>query len=292
MYELIQAGVNTFYIDCPAKIGVWCESGGGVYLIDSGNDKDAARKVLKILSEQGWTLKGILNTHSNADHVGGNRHLQDKTGCPAFSADAEAAFTRHPLLEPALIYGGYPFRDLRGKFLMAEPSDAKPLSDEAYPQEIKAIPLPGHFLDMVGFRTPDDVVFLADCVSSPATLEKYGVTFLFDIAAQLETLDKVEAMRAKLFVPAHAQACADAGPLTRLNRDKILEVADRLLDWCAAPGMFEDILQRVFTHYRLTMTAAQYALVGSTVRSYLAWLKDTGRVNVRYEDGKMLWQKA
>ena len=25
------------------------------------------------------------------------------------------------------------------------------------------LPLPGHFFDMVGFRTPDDVVYLADC---------------------------------------------------------------------------------------------------------------------------------
>ena len=33
----------------------------------------------------------------------------------------------------------------------------------------------------------------------------------------------------------------------------------------------------------------QYALVGSTVRSYLAWLKDTGKLDVCYEDSRMLW---
>ena len=48
MYELQQAGPQSFYINCPAKIGVYVRSGNEVYLIDSGNDKEAAKKVLKI----------------------------------------------------------------------------------------------------------------------------------------------------------------------------------------------------------------------------------------------------
>ena len=109
MYELVKAGANTYYIDCPVKIGVWRETQTDVYLIDSGGDKDAGRRVLKILNEQGWRLKGILNTHSNADHIGGNRYLQTQTGCAVFAPGAECAITRHTVLEPALLYGGYPF---------------------------------------------------------------------------------------------------------------------------------------------------------------------------------------
>ncbi|MBN1778517.1 MAG: MBL fold metallo-hydrolase [Clostridiales bacterium] len=289
MYELIRAGASTWYFQCPAKIGVWRANERDVYLIDSGGDKDAGRSVLKILNEQGWRLKGILNTHSNADHVGGNRYLQDKTGCKAFACGAEAALTRRPLLEPSLIYGGYPFRELRGKFLMAKPSDALDIGDEAFPKEIEVIPLPGHFIDMVGFRTPDDVVFLADCIASRETIQKYGVTFLYDVGAQLKTLDMVEQMEAAMFVPAHAEASADVKHLVRVNRLKILEIADRLLELCRTPMMFEDILQGIFAHHQLTMNAAQYVLVGSTVRSYLSWLRDTGRLTIDYTDNKMLW---
>lgn len=32
------------------------------------------------------------------------------------------------------------------------------------------------------------------------------------------------------------------------------------------------------------MNFEQYVLVGSIVRSYLAWLKDTGRLNTIFED--------
>ena len=71
MFELVQVGSNTYYIDCPAKIGVYKVSETDVYLIDSGSDKDAGRKIRKILDEKGWHLKAIINTHSNADHIGG-----------------------------------------------------------------------------------------------------------------------------------------------------------------------------------------------------------------------------
>ena len=47
MFELIQVGSNTYYIDCPAKIGVYKVSETDVYLIDSGSDKDAGRKIRK-----------------------------------------------------------------------------------------------------------------------------------------------------------------------------------------------------------------------------------------------------
>ena len=35
---------------------------------------------------------------------------------------------------------------------------------------------------MIGIRTPDNVVFLADCISSKSTLEKYRISFIYDIA--------------------------------------------------------------------------------------------------------------
>ena len=52
MYELIQVLNNTYYINCPAKIGLYLDGDKGVYLIDSGNDKEAGRKVRQILDKK------------------------------------------------------------------------------------------------------------------------------------------------------------------------------------------------------------------------------------------------
>lgn len=290
MYELVQISEQTFYINCPAKIGVYVTNVNQVYLIDSGNDKDAGRKVRQILEKNGWQLKGILNTHSNADHIGGNRYLQSQTGCRVFGSGIEAAFTQYPILEPSFLYGGYPCKELRHKFLLAQSSEVHDFSDENFPKELEVIPLPGHFFDMVGFRTPDDTVFLADCISSRATLDKYAISFVYDVEAYLKTLDLVENMKASMFVPAHAEACADVRELVQYNREKVHEIAERLIKICQEALTFEQILQKIFEAYGLSMNFEQYVLVGSTIRSYLSWLKDRGDLETVFQNHLLLWK--
>lgn len=292
MYELQQVGSQSFYINCPAQIGVYVRSEHEVYLIDSGNDKEDAKKVMKIAETNGWVIKGVINTHSNADHIGGNAYIQNKTGCPVFSSGIEADFTRHPLLEPSFLYGGYPCKDLKNKFLMAKESIVTDFSSPDFPKEIEIIPLPGHFFDMVGFKTPDNTVFLADCVSSAATLSKYGVTFIYDVAAYLETLTTIEMLKADIFVPSHADPCRDIKELTEVNRQKVFEIEQVIKTICHVPNTVDDIISEVFRTFGMSMTIEQYVLVGSTVRSYLSWMKDRGVLDFSVDNTVPLWKIA
>ena len=248
------------------------------------------KKVKKILDANGWTLTAIYNTHSHADHIGGNQYLQKQTGCKVYASGIERDFTEHPILEPSFLYGANPPKDLRHKFLMAQGSEVLPLTEEFLPHGIELIPLPGHSWDMVGFRTAEGVVFLADCLSSAETLGKYQISFLTDVKAYLETLDAVRNMEARLFIPAHAEATEDIAALAQLNADKVHEVAESILRICEEPATFECILKRLFEQYGLTMTFEQHALVGSTVRSYLTWLLEQGRLTAWVEDNTLLWK--
>lgn len=290
MYECIQAGADSYYVQSPAKIGIFRLNERDVCLIDSGSDKDAGRKVRQILEQNNWHLTAIYNTHSNADHIGGNRYLQNQTNCRIFAPQTEQYFINTPVLEPAFLYGGFPPKDLRHKFLMAQESRAELLTDEELAEGMEMIPLPGHFFDMVGFRTKDDVVYLADCLSSEAALEKYQISFLYDVSAYLDTLHRVKEMDGSLFVPAHAEATDDIAGLAQRNIDKVWEVADKITAVCREPIMFERLLQKLFLDYGLQMNFEQYVLVGSTVRSYLSWLKDNGRLEVLFEEGCLLWR--
>ena len=268
MYELVRLTENCCYIESPAKIGLFRFDNSDVCLIDSGNDKDAGRKIRQILDANNWKLKAIYNTHSNADHIGGNRYLQNQTNCRIFAPGID---------------------DLRHKFLMAQESNAEVLTNEVLPEGFQILPLPGHFFDMVGFRTPDDVVFLADCLSSRETLEKYQISFIYDVASYLETLEKVKKLEARIFVPSHAAVTEEIASLAQVNIEKVLEIAEKILEICNEPQCFETILQKLFLGYSLVMNFEQYVLVGSTVRSYLSWLKDSGKVECIFENGLLLW---
>lgn len=292
MYELVQVSENSYYIESPAKIGLVKLGGDEVCLIDSGNDKDAGRKIRKILDANGWKLTAIYNTHSNADHIGGNKYLQGQTGCKIYAPGMECDFTNHTVLEPSFLYGGYPCKDLRHKFLMAQGSNAEYLTKDVLPKGFERIDLPGHFLDMVGFRTPEDVVYLADCLSSRETLDKYQIGFIYDVGAYIKTLEMVKTLKAKIFIPAHAAAAEDISELAGYNIDKVYEIGEKIIELCKEPLSFEVILRKLFTEYALEMNFEQYVLVGSTVRSYLSWLKDTGKLNSEFVHNMLLWEQA
>ncbi len=289
MYELINVSGSSYYIQSPAKIGLVKISDSDVVLIDSGNNSDAGKKALKIIEANSWNLKAIYNTHSHADHIGGNKLLQDRTGCKIYAKGIECDFTNHTLLEPTYLYGGFAPHDLRHKFLLAQESKAEPLTREVLPDGLEIIELGGHFFDMVGFRTADDVIYLADCLSSKATLDKYGIGVIYDVAKYIETLETVKTLKAKMFVPSHAEAVEDICDLAQYNIDKTYEVAESILSLCKEPVTFEALLQKLFEKYSLVMTFEQHSLVGSTVRSYLSWLKDNGKTDVIFEDNLMLW---
>lgn len=293
MYEIKELTPRCLFMESPAKIGIIRLSESEVCLIDSGSDKEAGRKVRQQLDANSWRLKAIYNTHSNADHIGGNAYLQKQTGCRIYAPGIECDFTRHTILEPSFLYGGYPFSELRHKFLLAQESDVRPLTEDVLPEGVTALPLPGHFFDMTGFEVLDEgkkVIYLADSLSGESTLEKYRIGFIYDVGRYLETLEKVKKLEADIFVPSHAAVTDNIAPLAQINIDNVLENGETILEICSEAVCFETVLKKLFDRYGLIMNAQQYVLVGSTVRSYLTWLKETGRLEMIFENNMMLWK--
>lgn len=289
MFELVQVGAKTYYIEGPVKIGVYKISDTQICLIDTGNDKFAAKKIAAIADENGWTVAAIINTHSHADHCGGNAFLQQKYGCPAYSAPVEATFIEHPILEPASLYGGYPDGSLRGKAFMAAPSRCLPLTDDCLPAGLTYTYLNGHCSQMLGIHTDDDIWFLGDCVARQEILDKYHITVTLDVAEFLRTLDKVSALTGRLFIPAHTPALEDMAEIIAINRAKVTEICNVLLQICQTPKTQEEVLRDVFEHYEMRHTAQQHALIGYTVRSYLSYLKDGEQLTARIDNGMLYY---
>ncbi len=288
--ELIKVGEKTYYIKNPTNIGIYKIDNENVYIIDTGNDKEAGKKILKIVQENNWKVKGIINTHSNADHIGGNKVIQDRTDCEILSYNIEKSFTEFPILEPSFLYGGYPFKDIKNKFLLAKESKVKNIENNL-PEGLEYFLLKGHFFDMIGIRTSDDIYFLADALFSEETTTKYHIFFIYDVENYLNTLEQLKLLKGKLYIPSHCEATDNIDNLIEINKNKINEIANKILNYCENENTFENILKYIFDEYKLTINPNQYILVGSTIKSYLSYLFDNEKIIYGFKENKMVWIK-
>lgn len=290
MYELVKVSEKCYFIESPSKVGIYCQNEHDVYLIDSGSDVSSAKRTLKICEEQNWNIKGIINTHAHADHIGGNAYIQKKTGCDIFCSTIDIPFIKHPIINPLHIYGGYIPKEMEHKFFLAEESSPKDISNEDFPSELKVYDISGHSLGMIAIVTPDCTAFVGDIVSSEFIINKYGITYLLNIEKHLESLKFVENLDAKKFVMSHVDTVDDIRELIKFNRDKIYEIKDKILELLKTPMTFEQLLRELFYHYNLMMNIRQHSLVGSTVRSYLTWLKENNELEVLVQDNMLLYK--
>lgn len=154
------------------------------------------------------------------------------------------------------------------------------------------MPLPGHFVDMIGVRTPDDALFLADSLFSEAIMAKYPLFFLYDVGQHQETLTRLADTRAAHYIPSHAAPSTDIRGLVEANLRRLDQTLALIESCCAEPVQFDDVLTQVCAACAITLDASQYVLVGSTVRSMLAFLAERGRVEMRCDGVRVLWARA
>ncbi len=291
-YDLKQLSNHTYYISSRSNIGIY-EENGEVILIDSGSDKEAGRQALKFIRQNNWEVKLIVNTHSNADHIGGNAFIRKRTECRIAATELETPFINNPLFEPSFLSGGYPNKRLRNKFLLAEPSEVTNIIPDTGPilnTSLEAVPLPGHFFQMIGVHTPDDVLFTADALIPSEIIEKYHIFYLYDIQSHFDTLSMLEEREETLFLPSHGRPLGSIRETIKINRNKMYEIIGVIKEFCRGPLTAEELLSKLCMYYSLELNGNQYALLLSTVRSYLAFLLDKKEVEIIYSKGRMEWK--
>ncbi len=290
MFELVQAGERTWYIESPNIMGIYQLNDQEVCMIDTGNGEKSARAAQEILETRGWKLKFIINTHSHIDHLGGNKYLMKTWNCPAYETNVENAFANHGRLEASYMFGGYPFRQMKQFFDHPGPIGFRDIEDFALPHGLEYMDLPGHSFGMIGVKTPDDVWFLGDSVLNQKCLEKYQFGYLVDVEKYMETLELLETLEGSLFIPAHGDVVEDIRPLAQGNKENIRKNIEALLGICGQGKGYDEILKGVYDHYGMKANFIQHAVVGSTLRCYLTYLQDRSQLECFFDGNIMKWK--
>lgn len=275
--------------------------------MDSGNDKEAGRRLNRIANDRGWRIAGVVNTHSNADHAGGNAFLQGKADCRIIATAAEAAFIEAPEIEAAFLWGGFAPKELRNKFFCAKPSRvtdrvifSAPERSGTYkfaelPAGLTAFSLPGHFFGMIGVLTPDRVAFLGDSLFGESVLAKHRIPFIYNAAAFRNTLQLLPSLDADIFVPSHGPVLYGREALSNLaakNLERFEALKEAVLFSVSRRGAagFEDVLADTASAFHVVLDAGQFALVGCTVRSVITWLYDEGVIESEFTGNRLGWK--
>jgi len=287
MIELIKLGNRTYYLKNPVNIGIYMLDEKNVCVIDTGNSQDFGKMIDKVLQDNNWNLKYIINTHSHADHIGGNKYLQTKYNCRIFSNKIESYFINNPLLESAMLYSANPPKEMLTHFLKADESKCEDINNISI-NGIKTINLEGHSVGQIGIITSDNVCFCGDAYVSSAILNKYAIQYVYDIEKYLDTLDLIKNTKYKYYVPAHGEVEEKPIDTIKANINNIIEVENNILKIINNEISYTNFLKEIFNKYHIRMNTIQYHLISATIKSFLTKLEKEEKIIFEYNQNEMI----
>ena len=307
---------GVYYIPGPTNVGVITSKGRGfskavdVYLVDSGGDREDAERIYGELEELfpskkgGFKLRAVINTHSHADHAGGNAFFAEKTGCQIWCPRVEAGGLECSLLQSIIHCGAMPLEHMRSSYYVAEPSKADLLLDEKAQIKLRGgsslsfISLPGHYLGMLGvlFTSRDGkrVFFPGDAVFGRNHVLKFWISYLVDLDSFKETLLKLDQTDFTWYVPSHGEPAEEIHETVEMNQIAILSTERSILK-ALEGGMqltFSELMKKVADMNEIKMRTPQYLLIGGTIRSYLCSLYGRNKITCGMKDNMLLWSLA
>lgn len=218
---LVQVTENVYFLPGRVNVGV-VRDGTTAIVIDSGLDDDSGRRIVKAVEAAGWHIGILINTHSHADHCGGNKYIQEKANTQTYAPAIEAGIIQFPYLEPLYLSGGArPIDELQNRFLMARPSHVDVVIEKQRELEfgsakMRIISLPGHSPNQIGIEV-EDILFCADSIFSEEVLQKHKIPFFTDIEKEKQTLVFLQSTTNRFYVPSHAKPCTRIGDLVSAN---------------------------------------------------------------------------
>ena len=296
MSDPIQLSKKVFYLPGGVNSVILVGEDEQAVLVDTGGDKDAGRRIRKACDALEVTPVAIVNTHSHADHYGGNDYLVRNLDLPVYAPPFEASIMQSPYLEPVYLFGGAkPPKELTSKWLLAKPSPVHHLLEpgtlELAGLTLEIIESSGHAHTHYAVKV-DNVLFAADAVFGESALEKYPLPFGQDIGGQIASAKKMGTQEVRVILPGHGEPTEEVGELVQKNVEVFQRAADVIEEVCTGVDT-ATVLKRTCQKLHITMTdLPRYYLNLCTVMAYLTYLREAERVELLLQDNAPIWTKA
>lgn len=299
-----------YYISGPTNIGIieeqLSDTKSNLYMIDSGcNTEDGKRiftEITEYFSQKDITIKAIINTHSHADHCGANNYIKQKTNCEIWITENEQGSLINPFLQPIISWGGNPLPEINSSYYVAEKTVPNKIinTNEKLTLnngiKLSFINLPGHYFEMIGILCENDnkkILFASDGIFGRKNIGKYWIPFLYDVKEFKNSLDTISSLNADFCIPGHGEPTSQIEETVELNKIAIISNEQCILEALKHKNQTqEDILKYVADKNEINLHIAQYMLIGCTIKAYLTFLYNEGKISYHIKENKMYWCKA
>jgi glyoxylase-like metal-dependent hydrolase (beta-lactamase superfamily II) len=291
--DLVKIAGPAHYL--PGRVNIGAIVGDGqAALIDTGLDESAARKAVQAVEQAALRLAAVINTHSHADHCGGNAFVVKRTGAPIYAPPVEAALIQHTEFEPFFLFGAAPFKAIDSKWFHAAPTPVAHILDAKVilcGVELEVLPVAGHSMNQVAIATTE-VAYLADALMAPEILERYPIQYCYDVLGHRATLERLATLQRDWYVGAHFPPTQDLQPLLAANRANLERTAAAVLDALRPAATTEEVVRGAAEALGVPpMDPPAYLLNAAAVKAHLSAHVREGRVSFEIQDQRPLWRR-
>ena len=149
---------------------------------------------------------------------------------------------------------------------------------------------------MIGILCEDNnkkVLFASDGIFGRKNIGKYWIPFLYDVKEFKNSLDTISSLNADFCIPGHGEPTSQIEETVELNKIAIISNEQCILEALKYKEQTqEDILKYVADKNEINLHIAQYMLIGCTIKAYLTFLYNEGKISYHIKENKMYWFKT
>ena len=297
--ELRQIKGNTWVLESWNLIPLYRLDHTRCILLDTGT-LEQRWELETALDQAGLTPVAILGSHAHIDHMGSHGYFQKTRGTRIVMSLGEAGQIASSL-GLQLQYYTCP----QGHFAaFPELGTAPCVPDRVilpgeetirlFGADFGILRTPGHTVDHISVRTPDNVLYVADAMMTGRTLHRSKFPFALSITTYLDSLVRLRWQRAAYYIVAHRGVYTDILPFIDLELQFLRQRMLSLLELVGPEGTTPKLLTQAICRRYEAKTKSPWTLAyfEQASQAYLNYLADQGHLKLVMADSQLYYQRV
>ena len=278
---------STWVLEGPQLVGLYVIDGKTCVLLDPGSGK-LRPAVEQAVLKAGLTPVGVIGTHMHYDHQESAQYFRKTYGAKTCLPQLEADIVRCEQSLKNHLFNftmGLVRENPRLQALIGPIDRVIAFGEEEIDfcgVKFGIVRTPGHSPDHICVITPDNVCFAGDALMTGDVLEGAMVPFVFDMADDLASKERMAALSCDAYIFCHKDVVyGSVRDLAEKNRRHILGQLAACRDLVTGPMTYSGFYAAVVTQMNLSVghpIRAQH--LERYIRPYLEYLVDTGELEL------------